>query len=180
MTLIESCIAFTGRQEGFCAWPYLDTESNVTIGFGIMCPTAVALANLFGLTSPAGIAPIAEQFSAVKSSEPGKCSGYYEQFSKIRMPLDRAQEIMAQRLGSSITQCRKRIPEFDALPIPVATAAVDIDYNVKGGIGSFPSFCAAVARGDWAAAAVESDRPQLPKRSADTRALILSVANAVS
>lgn len=169
--LQTACEAFTGPQEGLELFMYLDGPGNITVGRGHMLYSPIHAAQAFGVD----VSVVQPQWDALKVAAPNKRASDYGPLTTLRLTPVQEQDIFATDISTHIFRCRALIGLFDQFPGPVQVAAVDIDYNTKGGIHTFPRFITAVERGDWATAAFESNRPQLPARSAAVKALIEEV-----
>jgi GH24 family phage-related lysozyme (muramidase) len=110
---------------------------------------------------------------------PGRSVEFYETLTDLRLTQEQADALFLSDLAAHVAACQRRVPGFDALPVPIQVACVDIDYNV-GDIRKFPHMLACIAACDWAGASEQSNRPQLPARSKATKALILSAAGPVT
>lgn len=171
-TLPAACASFTAPQEGRIPFMYRDNAKagNVTVG----CGHLIQNVNVACVEFDSYLTEMQPQFDAVAGAPAGKAAGFYAQFSTLRLTDARIDALLESDLAEHIGNCARIVPGFWQLPGPVQVATVDIDFNVEGGIRTFPHYLAAVAAGDWQEAAVQSNRPQLPARSAATKALILS------
>lgn len=169
-TLPAACAAFTGTQEGRISWMYLDGTGNVTVGCGHLLKNATDAAQVFGVD----ISVIQPEFDRVAAMESGGTSVYYSTASTHRLFDDQIDALLASDLSRFIADCQRYINDFWSIPGPVQVAAVDLAFNT-GSLSHWPKFCGEVNAGDWALAAAQSNRPQLPARSTAVRNLILSV-----
>lgn len=169
VSMLNACDAFTGPQEGETLWMILDSVGRATVGRGHELPTIQSAAEVFGISTDEA----KPQWDALMKMPPARLAAVYEPVTMLRLTEDRSRTLFRSDLQYSLDECTKRVPGFWSVPIPVAVAVNDINYNT-GNVLTFPKFLAFVASGDWVGAATESDRPQLPKRSAATKALILS------
>lgn len=176
--LIDACCAFTSMQEApdgkSIPFLYLDIASNVTVGLGTMLPDVMAAVQAFELTEQSGVDLMIREFAAVQRSSPGHLSAFYENLTTIRLPDARAKKLLAVKLSDAISVCVRRVPNFVSLSGPAQVAVVDIQYNVRGGVLTFPGMLACLRENDLEGAAQQSYRPQLPSRSTATAALIRS------
>ncbi len=172
-SLIQACMAFTGPQEGCTLFPYRDSAvaGNATVGYGHLLYGAAYAAQVFGVP----LTTLQPQWDDLMTAAVGKTASFYETLTDLRLPQAKADDLFCSDLECHIDKCTGLVPGFAELPQPIQTALVDISFNV-GTVAKFPNMLAAIARKDWPAVAVESDRPQLPNRSKATRDLILSVS----
>jgi GH24 family phage-related lysozyme (muramidase) len=177
--LISACRAFTGPQEGCSLAMYLDNaeDPSVTVAWGHRLATIEDAAAAFGC-APNDPELILDWDDICQ--KPGLSAMAYKRFTKWRLTVAQADAIFDADLQQHIANCQHRVYGFYRFPQPAQVVCVDIDLNVKGGIITFPKMTMAMAAGDWATAADESDRPQLPARSLATRSLLLSLIRPVS
>ena len=170
-TLPAACAAFTALQEGRIPWMYRDNAKagNVTACCGHLFRTAQEVADVLGVP----VEVVRPQFDAVAAARPGMRDTYYSTFSRLRFTDSQIDSLTASDLQEHIGNCARIVPGFWQMPGPVQVAAVDLAFNT-GSLSHWPKFCAACEAGNWQEAAVQSNRPQLPARSAATKALILS------
>jgi GH24 family phage-related lysozyme (muramidase) len=166
--LLKACFEFTGEQEGNVLHPYLDGPGNVTIGRGHNLYSALYASNVLGL--PLDI--VQPQWDALKRQKPGLRADLYRGATSLRLTPEKSDEIFNSDLWCHIDACRQYVPGFDTLPQEVQVTCVDIDFNVKGGIRTFPAMLKAIEARDWDRVIKESDRPQLPARSEAVRKLL--------
>ena len=172
-SLVQACVNFTGPQEGCELFPYRDNarSGNATVAYGHLLPNAAYAAQVFGVA----LDILQTQWDDLMKAEGGKPAHFYETLTELRLSQGKADDLFCSDLEFHVDKCARIVPGFMALPQSIQTAVVDLDFNVRGGIETFPKMLAAIARKDWPAVAAESDRPQLPARSKATRDLILSV-----
>lgn len=172
--LLKACFDFTGPQEGNILWPYLDnaTNPNVTIGRGHLLYNVTYAANVLG----GDVSGIQSQWDALRACKAGELASAYENVTSLRISQDKSDELFNSDLWQRIFRCRENIAGFVDLPVPAQVVIVDIDFNVKGGVKTFPSMLKAAAAKDWPAFTRESDRPQLPARSKAVRDLLAPLA----
>ena len=157
-TLLADCAAFTSQWEGCIPHLYLDGPGNVTGLMGHLFRTAVEAATAFGVT----VEEMQPDWDAVMGSKPGMGPGYYAALTKCRATEAQINAVAAADLAEHVAHCARWIDGWDTLPRPAQVAAVDIDFNVKGGVTSFPHFVAAVEDRDWTAAATACHRKEGP------------------
>ncbi len=172
--LITACMAFTGPLEENILWPYRDNakSGNATVGYGHLLYSPLYASNVFGVP----LDTLQPQWDDLMKAEAGKRASFYETVTNLRLTPAQSDELFRSDMWCHIDRCQRAFPAtvFNGLPQPVQIACVDISFNV-GSITKFPHFMASCGLGDWPQAAVESNRPQLPARSALVRELILSV-----
>ncbi|WP_263415607.1 lysozyme family protein [Terriglobus albidus] len=164
---------------------YLDTVGKVTVGAGLMLPTAQSATALpFQYDGrPADTQEIIVDFRRVSSMVKGKAAGFYR--SPMSVLLTSA-EIDVQ-LRASVTHLdqdlRKGIPTWDALPAPAKLALLDMAYNLgmTGLLQGYPKLLHAIVAGDWKTAAAECLRNgPSPARNEWTRQQFLACTTAPS
>ena len=158
--LADACAAFTSQWEGCIPHLYLDGPGNVTGLMGHLFRTAVEAATAFGVP----LEEIQADWQAVKTGQPGMgmAPGYYAARTKCRATEAQINAVAAADLAEHVAHCARWIDGWDTLPRPAQVAAVDIDFNVKGGVTSFPHFVTAVEDRDWATAATACHRIETP------------------
>jgi len=166
--LLKACFEFTGQQEGNVLWPYLDGPGNITIGRGHLLYTALYAANVLGLD----LSVVQPQWNALKRRTPGLRANFYQGATSLRITPEKSDELFDSDLWQHILNCLDYVPGFVDLPQEVQITCVDIDFNVKGGIRTFPDMLKAIEARDWQKVSAESDRPQLPARSESVRRLL--------
>lgn len=168
--IIKPCCDFTGPQEGNILWPYLDNaeDPSVTVGRGHKLYTAKYAALIFGLD----ISIVQPQWDSLKRQKAGLRAEEYEGFTSLRLTPEKSQSLFEGDIFQHILNCRDYVPDFMTLPLEVQITCCDIDFNVKGGIRTFPKMLAAIEARDWAKVQQESDRPQLQARSQAVRELL--------
>ncbi len=171
--LIYRCMDFTGPMEGNILWPYRDNavSGNATVGRGHLLYSAGYAANVFGVP----IETLQPQWDDLMKARGGQVASFYETITDLRISPEKSDAMFRSDIDCHIENCRRVIPGFDSLPTAVCIACVDIDFNVRGEVGTFVEMLKAISQRDWASVARESDRPQLRNRSAATKALIDSV-----
>ena len=166
--LLKACFDFTSQQEGNVLWPYLDGPGNITIGRGHLLYSALYAANVLGLD----ISVVEPQWNGLKRQKPGMRADYYQGATSLRITPEKSDELFNSDLWQHILNCRDYVPGFVELPQEVQICTVDIDFNVRGGIRTFPDMLKAIEARDWQKVSGESDRPQLPARSEAVRKLL--------
>lgn len=182
---LEESLAQLKRFENAIPWMYLDTVGKVTVGAGLMLPTAQSATALpFQYDGrPADAQEIIVDFRRVSSMVKGKAAGFYR--SPMSVLLTPA-EIDTQ-LRAAVTHLdqdlRKAIPIWDALPASAKVALLDMAYNLgmTGLLQGYPKLLHAVVTGDWKTAAAECHRGgPAPTRNEWTRQQFLAYIAASS
>lgn len=157
--------------EGVANFLYPDITALPTCGVGHACQTPAAAVAAFG-------DPRAEQdWHTIKTALRGQSLHLYAPLTTSRLTGEQIASIEAADIAETERRLVAACPDSSSWPVGVRDAALDIEYNVKGGIGTFPHMLAAIRRGDWEAAAAESGRPQLQAaRNQWTAASLLSAA----
>jgi len=176
---LEESLAQLKRFENAIPWMYLDTVGKVTVGAGLMLPTAQSATALpFQYDGrPADAQEVIVDFRRVSSMVKGKAAGFYR--SPMSVLLTPA-EIDTQ-LRAAVTHLdqdlRKAIPIWDALPASAKVALLDMAYNLgmTGLLQGYPKLLHAVVTGDWKTAAAECHRGgPAPTRNEWTRQQFLA------
>ncbi len=141
--------------EGVKSFLYADETGLPTCGVGHACETAEEAASVFGDERAA------EDWTAIKNSVPGQQSHLYEPLTVCRLTDEQINAVKEADIADTEKKLLKACPDSGAWPDGVRDAALDIEYNVIGGILTFPHMLAAIREQDWATAAAESNRPQL-------------------
>ncbi len=172
--LISACMAFTGPLESCVLWPYRDNAAagNATIGWGHLLYSPLYAANVLGVP----LDTLQPQWDDLMKAECGKVAKFYETITDLRMTQAKADELFRSDTDCHVKNCQDYVPDFNVIPLPAQITCVDLDFNVRGGIRSFPSMLRAIAARDWAKVIKESNRPQLPARSKAVRELLSPLA----
>jgi GH24 family phage-related lysozyme (muramidase) len=144
--------------EGRVAWMYLDGAGNVSCGSGHRIPNADA-AILLGL-SPA-------EYGLIKAAPAGRSGAYYEILTKGRLLDQEIDSIKLRDLTAAWQQITARWPACETFPAAAQCVVLDMSYNM--GAANFASeflapgchFGPACERGDWAEAALQSERKDI-------------------
>jgi GH24 family phage-related lysozyme (muramidase) len=172
------------RWEGNTRHMYVDTRGHVTTGIGHQlrdANAATALPWLHRATgAPATPAEIRAAFTRVAAQPAGQHASRYERASDLVLPSNVARDMAAARLQHELLPGIRRLcPGFDRYPHPAQRALVDMAYNLGvAGLGRFSNMLDACERGDFAAAAGESNRRTCrDERNDATRELLLAAAH---
>jgi GH24 family phage-related lysozyme (muramidase) len=158
---------------------YRDTVGKVTVGVGLMLPTASAAENLPFLLEDraATTAEIAAEFARIDAMTMGRLPAFYRTPSSLEL----SQETIDARLSAVLqgfeADLRTQIPHYDGLSDGVKMALLDMIYNLGPAelFKGFPHLMAAVESGSWAqAAACCMRRGPSAERNAWTREQFLS------
>ena len=175
--------------EGATSWMYLDTVSQVTIGYGTMMPNAAAARDL-DLRDKDGKRATAEEKEAewkrLRAISPAGAARNvkatrYRDDATLFISQDEAQRLMLVKLDAFVEDLRKIYPGFDRFPEDAQVALIDMIYNLGWKIKTvFVSFTKAInnPKGpDWKLAAAQCRRPQLSDtRNNDVKELFLAAA----
>jgi len=178
-TYLDRSIAQLKLFEGCVPWMYLDTAGKVTVGVGLMLPTAGAACAL-AFSTPHGAATpeeIAGDFNRVLALPRGKLSAFYRAPTSPELP----QPVIDSELLSVLTgfesTLRAQLPGYDSFPDPIKVALLDMAYNLgpAGLIDGYPHLIHDVEIGAWAQAANTCQRRgPSPARNAWTQQQFLS------
>ncbi len=182
-TYLEQSLDQLKQFEGCVPWMYLDTVGKVTVGVGTMLPGPPAAAALpFQI---AGVATSAEQivaeFHRVAAMPAGRLPAFYHQGNSPQLAMNSIEDQLRSVLAAFEADLRQHLPHFDALPDRAKLALLDMAYNlgVMGLVHGYPRLLAAVAAGNWTAAAAECLRHGISsERNAWTRLEFLAAATA--
>jgi len=156
---LEQYLANERLFEGEIPWMYLDNakQSNVTCGYGFLVPNEQATLSYVWEKDgrPATDDEVKEEFRRIRAMSPGMSAAHY----KGSLLMDQ-ENMVAHGIGHLTSYCipqiLKHCPGFESMPIGVRNCLVDIEWNVIGGVGAFPSLCLFCNSGDWAMAAPQS------------------------
>jgi GH24 family phage-related lysozyme (muramidase) len=152
---------------------YVDTTGNVTVGVGDMLPNAAAAQKLafqrrpdptanppVNVARPATAAEILADFNNVARQPQGQLVGFYKQFTKLDLPETAIDALLETRVAEFCVGLVGAFPDFPLYPDPVCAALFDMAFNLGMSklTGTFPMFCAAVKRRDWATASAQCHR----------------------
>jgi GH24 family phage-related lysozyme (muramidase) len=158
---------------------YRDTVGKVTVGVGLMLPTASAAESLPFLLDgrAATTAEIAAEFARIDAMTMGRLPAFYRPATSLQL----SQETIDAKLNAVLqgfeAELRMEIPHYDGLPDGVKMALLDMIYNLGPAelFKGFPHLMAAVESGSWAqAAACCMRRGPSAERNAWTREQFLS------
>jgi len=165
--------------EGCVNWMYRDTAGKVTVGIGLMLPTATAAIALPFLLDSQPVPPqqIAEEFYRVSVLAPGQPPRFYKGAVSPQLP----DPFIDAKLLSVLTEfdatLREKIAGYDKLPDGVKLTLLDMAYNLgpAGLLGGYPKMLAAIESGAWAEAAAQCTRQGIGEaRNAWTHQNLLS------
>lgn len=157
--------------EGVTQFLYPDITSLPTCGIGHACATPEEAVRVFGDLRAT------QDWQIIKNSLRGQSLHLYGPLTVCRLTDDQINALESADVAETERRLIAACPDVEEWPDGVRQAALDIEYNVKGGIATFPRMLAAIRRQDWAAAAAESGRPQLQEsRNRWTAVSILSAA----
>jgi GH24 family phage-related lysozyme (muramidase) len=148
--------------EGCVNWMYRDTAGKVTVGVGLMLPSAAAACALpFLLDSkPAHPQQIAEEFARVSALAPGRLPSFYKTAASPELTDDAVDATLLAVLTEFDATLRGKIAGYDKLPDGVKLALLDMIYNLgpTGLLTGYPRMLVAIEGGAWADAAKECAR----------------------
>jgi GH24 family phage-related lysozyme (muramidase) len=176
---LEQSLTKLKEFEGCVPWMYRDTVGKVTIGVGLMLPSAEAAQTLpfFAGAHPATPQQIAAEFARVDAMVTGRPFTFYKAPSSLELTQQTIDANLTAILQQFEADLRARIPHYDALPDGVKMALLDMIYNL-GPVGlfkGFPHLMTAVETGAWTQAAANCLRHgPSPERNAWTREQFLS------
>jgi len=165
--------------EGCVPWMYRDTVGRVTVGVGLMLPSAAAACALpFQAVGAAATAEqIAAEFARVDAMAMGKLPSFYRAAGSLELPELVIDEKLSAVLAGFEATLRAGLAGYDKLPDGVKMALLDMAYNLgpEGLLKGYPKMIRAVETGAWAEAAAESARGGInAARNAWTRQQMMS------
>lgn len=173
------------EEEGFYDHMYLDSaepKSLVTVGYGKMLNSPEEAAKYpFQINdTPASETQIRQAWNAVYNSVRGRnnyTASYFASMTTVRITEEDARAITIAHIQGNLDSAREAFTDFDDYPIPAQEAILDMAYNLgisSAGVSKFPTFNKHIRNKDFAAAATESNRPQLRhSRNIHVRELLL-------
>lgn len=175
--------------EAFKNWMYLDSVSQITIGYGFMMPNAEAAVDVDLRHADKKVAKDDEkrdEWSRLRKISPaGKelnyRAEYYRKDAVLFITQEEGQRLMLLKLDGFIRDLRTIYPKFDTFPEDAQVALMDMIYNLGWKVKKvFVNFTKAIndPKGpDWKKAAAQSRRPQLSDaRNAEVKHLLLAAA----
>ena len=166
--------------EGCVPWMYRDTVGRVTVGVGLMLPSAAAACALPFQTAEGAAATaeqIAAEFARVDAMAMGKLPSFYRAAGSLKLPELVIDEKLSAVLAGFEATLRAGLAGYDKLPDGVKMALLDMAYNLgpEGLLKGYPRMIRAVETGAWAEAAAESARGGInAARNAWTRQQMLA------
>ena len=169
--------------EGRCAWPYLDTEGNVTIGVGCMVPSLPAFEALRWEGGMGSTALAQGEWDNLRASRAGMRAQAYETVTVLRLPDIEIDALRDARINAAEVSLVHSVPGISTMPQAAKQGLIDMSWNM--GMAKLHSqffetgrkFGPAVLRGDWGTAAAECARRDIqPSRNQYTSALFYSLA----
>jgi GH24 family phage-related lysozyme (muramidase) len=176
---LEQSLAKLKEFEGCVPWMYRDTVGKVTVGVGLMLPTASAAESLPFLLDgrAAATTEIAAEFARIDGMTIGRLPAFYRTATSLELSQETIDAKLSAVLQGFEADLRTQISNYDGLPDGVKMALLDMVYNLgpTGLFKGFPHLMAAVESGSWAqAAACCMRRGPSAERNAWTREQFLS------
>lgn len=155
--------------EGVKSFLYPDITGLPTTGVGHACETPEEAVAIFGDSRAS------QDWHVIRNSLRGQSTHLYAPLTVCRLTDEQINTLEAADVAETERRLLATCADSATWPIGVRDAALDIEYNVEGGINTFPHMLAAIRRQDWTVAAAQSHRPQLQAVRNDwTAASILS------
>jgi GH24 family phage-related lysozyme (muramidase) len=176
---LEQSLAKLKEFEGCVPWMYRDTVGKVTVGVGLMLPSAGAAEALPFLLDgrAATTAEIAAEFARIDAMTMGRLPAFYRAATSLELSDETIDAKLSAALQGFEADLRTQISHYDGLPDGVKMALLDMIYNLgpAGLFKGFPHLMTAVESGSWAqAAACCMRRGPSAERNAWTREQFLS------
>lgn len=161
--------------ESFKSWMYLDSVSQVTIGYGTMMPDAASAAAIELRHPDRKLATPDEkrkEWRRLRAISPAGTdinytAEHYRKDATLFITETEGSRLRLLKLDAFIEDLRVIYPRFSSFPEDAQVALMDMIYNLGWKIRSvFKKFTEAIndPKGpDWKAAAAQSRRPQLSK-----------------
>jgi GH24 family phage-related lysozyme (muramidase) len=181
------------QYEGFIEHLYVDSKGKATIGVGHMLPNASATAGLTLYVKKTGMPATADQKKAeyeavMKEPGPGThAASWYKSKTTLMIKREDADALTKEHIRSfeaelkNIYTASAYAPGFDKFPESVRLALFDMIFNL-GATGlskKWPKFNEAIAKGDWAKAADNCNRPDVQvQRNNYVKGLLQQAADA--
>ena len=117
--------------EGCVPWMYRDTVGRVTVGVGLMLPSAAAACALpFQAVGAAATAEqIAAEFARVDAMAMGKLPSFYRAAGSLELPQAVMDEKLSAVLAGFEATLRAGLADYNKLPDGVKMALLDMAYN---------------------------------------------------
>lgn len=178
-TYLEQSLAKLKEFEGCVPWMYRDTVGKVTVGVGLMLPSANAAQALpFTLNNRAATPEeITAEYVRVDAMALGRPSSFYKTPTSLQLTQLTIDAKLSAVLQGFEVDLRTQFPHYDTFPDAIKMALLDMIYNLgpAGLFHGFPHLVAAVEAGSWAQAAEHCmRRGPSPARNNWTRQQFLS------
>ncbi len=157
--------------ESFVTHMYLDLVGQVTIGIGhgILSAAAAGLIPFKKADgSRASANEIAAEFAKLHGMAAGqrdapKAASSFEGITALRIDEETIYDLAADDIRAKEKDIKRHFTDYDSYPQSVKEALLDMVFSMGMGklLRSYPSFCAAVRKHDWKAAADQSNRKQV-------------------
>jgi GH24 family phage-related lysozyme (muramidase) len=161
-TYLEQSLAKLKEFEGCVPWMYRDTVGKVTVGVGLMLPSAAAATALPFTRAgrDATTAEIAADFARVTTMAEGKAAEFYRLPTSPELAQPTIDTKLLEVLEAFEGRLRVVMTGYDAFPEGVKLALLDMAYNLgpAGLVTGYPRLLAAIEQRHWALAATESVR----------------------
>lgn len=158
--------------EGVVPHLYVDTTGNITCGVGFLVPSWKDVAQYAWDNQQEATADyryLAEQLRLFPKDFIGRPMKFYKERTTARL------KSVDEQLARKIAQFERLLSEHGlkvtGMPWQAYQVTIDLVYQVgvAGLINNFPSYCAAIARADWARAAKECSVKQAGKERNEWR-----------
>lgn len=160
--------------ESFVPHMYLDVVGQVTVGIGhgiLSAAAACAIPFKKANGSPASAGEVTKEFNALSAQSASqrdkpRPAKHFEGLTSLRIDEATVYQLAAMDIAAKEKDIRRNFPEYDSYPAAVQEVLLDMVFSM--GIGKllrgYPTFCAAVKKKDWKAAAAHSNRRQVQIR----------------
>ena len=176
--------------ESFVPHMYLDVVGQVTVGIGHGILSGAAASDIpFKKAdgSPATEGEITKEFNALSAQsasqrEKPKSAKHFESLTTLHIDEAAVYNLAARDIGAKEKDIKRNFPEYDSYPPAVQEAILDMVFSMGMGklLRGYPSFCAAVKKKDWKAAAEHSNRRQVQvKRNTSVKDKLASAGTRV-
>lgn len=151
------------RFEGRVPHMYLDTVGKVTVGVGHLLTSASAAARLPFVDEHGTAAdrPVIEaEYATVAALTKGLRASAYRRHTRLHLSNAEIDQLTDQHLKAFEREIGLVYSDFNRFPSPVKLALMDMIFNLgmPNLRSAWPSLNRAVRAGDWATAAIESNR----------------------
>jgi len=182
MEIRQSAIDRTEGFESFVEYFYLDSNGNVTIGYGHLVANAddaISLSMNQQDNTAASARQIRNAWTTISGKDYPHVASYYKQFTTITLASD-GSDLLKLDLTQAANDLKTRFADLDSYPDQAQDALLDMMFNIgltRFSEGNWPNLFSAVRAKDWRTAATNCHRNGIPdSRNDSIKNLFLAAA----